>query len=585
MIHFWTKFNDFFIETLNRMGVTNVAIQTYVPGSRLSTPTKRSSKNTNHEKNVNMSSFIDTLLHRQLQSGKEFEGLIPPSKGTQQYFEAENEFSDTYETLEYMALWAYKYAYQIKKVAPLLKGATLSETVENIYKWLYCHFQYKIDGQLQQLYAPSAAWENRVTGFDCKTYSLLASTILQNLSIPHTFRKVKQAGMMPKEWTHVYVIVPTQNNKYLVIDATTHNNKEVSFIEKYDYTMKLKHVGLACPATNEPSFNYDALGCSCDKGFAGDYGFDMNSLYTVQNPQGYVKGLGSGVDDEPQGDTTTDTTINTGSITSEDINWSWIKTFLKTPISCWGGSGFDGQEADDAFTSIVSFFSKLILDINNAVKSNNVTEISRLDNMFYGYAIGGYYAYAAKKFKGYNSCTNANIDKMMAVLNFYIKSVLPAYEVWISRYYSITDVGMKRYESNMYETVGFFYSWVTDPTDWRDIKIRQFNPKPISAPIMAFEFTPYMEQVAAGSTALNAQTFMDSLNTILVGVKTVSSGTSTGSTGGGTYDGSTGGYIDGGAKPKTSNMGMNLLIGSALAYAAYSFYNSQKKSTPTQNEK
>lgn len=200
-----------------------------------------------------MSSAIDAMLYRPLRSGNEYSALIPPYKGTEYNFDKESDNSTTYDTLKYMAEWSNKYAYQMKQIAPLLKGRNIQETVNKIYQFLYSHFQYKLDGSLQNLYSPSAAWHFRQQGFDCKTYSLLASCILQNLNITHSFRMVQQAGIMPGEWSHVYVVIPDNNTEY-VIDATTHTNKQVSFTKKHDYNMK--HLGLASPAVY-------GLGCAC----------------------------------------------------------------------------------------------------------------------------------------------------------------------------------------------------------------------------------------------------------------------------------------------------------------------------------
>lgn len=198
-------------------------------------------------------SLIDSQLYRNLQLGTAYEGLIPAYNHTDFPFDKTSDNSNTYDTLKFMSVWAYKYAHQMKKVAPLLKGVTLQETVNKIYAFLYSHFQYKLDGETQNLMSPSAAWHFRKTGFDCKTYSILASTILQNLGIPHAFRMVQQAGIMPGEWSHVYVVVPNGNQE-LIIDATTHTNKQVSYTQKHDYTMK--HRGLASPYVG-------ALGCAC----------------------------------------------------------------------------------------------------------------------------------------------------------------------------------------------------------------------------------------------------------------------------------------------------------------------------------
>ncbi|SDX36436.1 hypothetical protein [Flavobacterium degerlachei] len=198
-------------------------------------------------------STIDTLLYRPLKSGTAFEGLIPAYQGTDFKFDKNSDNSTTYDTLRFMEQWSNKYASQMKRIAPLLKGRNIEETANNIYQFLYNHFQYKLDGETQNLYSPSAAWHFRKTGFDCKTYSILASTILQNLNITHAFRMVQQAGIMPGEWSHVYVVIPN-GNKNAIIDATTHTNKEVSFTKKHDYTMK--HRGLASPYIN-------GLGCAC----------------------------------------------------------------------------------------------------------------------------------------------------------------------------------------------------------------------------------------------------------------------------------------------------------------------------------
>lgn len=198
-------------------------------------------------------SSVDAMLYRPLKSGIQYNGLIPAYQGQEYNFDKDTDNSTTYDTLKYMAEWSNKYAYQMKQIAPLLKGRTIQETANNIYQFLYNHFQYKLDGSLQNLYSPSAAWHFRKTGFDCKTYSLLASCILQNLNIKHSFRMVQQLGIMPGEWSHVYVIVPANNTEY-VIDATTHTNKQVSYTKKYDHEMK--HLGLASPAVY-------GLGCAC----------------------------------------------------------------------------------------------------------------------------------------------------------------------------------------------------------------------------------------------------------------------------------------------------------------------------------
>ncbi|ESU28388.1 hypothetical protein FLJC2902T_17420 [Flavobacterium limnosediminis JC2902] len=507
-----------------------------------------------------MSSFIDTLLHRQLQSGREFEGLIPKSEGTQQYFEADNEYSDTYETLAYMALWAYAYAHQMKKVAPLLLGATISETVENVYKWLYHHFQYKIDGQLQHLYAPSAAWENRVTGFDCKTYSLLASTILQCLSIPHAFRKVKQPGMMPNDWTHVYVIVPTQNNKYLIIDATTHNNKEVSFIEKYDYTMKLKHVGLASPAI------YGGLACpgtecTCGQGLASAYGgydFDMNTLYTLPNAE------------QPFG-------------LNGSFNMDNIKSLFSQPLSCYGGTSYDATRAKSDIEGLLARLHSYIDKFNLALQQGDTKNFALYINKFIGTATWNASVAGTKRSEGWQSaCTAENLKITHETYNFYRYTVTKALDIWLKEYFTSIPTGTKRYgrvsiSGNVEEAYfGEWATWVGQDIVF-DIPLVTYYPI-LSKNIPAFEVTKFIYESNTNITALTPQTVLSGLQTVIVAAQQYTSGSNnpnTPITDGGTYDGTTGEYIPAGEKPKTSMAGTGLVVGCVLAYAGYKIMTSK----------
>lgn len=182
---------------------------------------------------------------------------------------------DTFLTLRKMKLWAEKYAGHTKKLASSkFRGMTLANTAANIHHFLYSHIQYEMDGALQVLKSPGCTWATRAEGTDCKTYSIFASTILQNLGIKHYFKKIKQPnpnwpyrGIDPGLWSHVYVIIPKDQKKltvsgpstYHVIDATVVDNKEVPATEaklELMSNVSLPHVGLAAPGLGS---------CSCSK--------------------------------------------------------------------------------------------------------------------------------------------------------------------------------------------------------------------------------------------------------------------------------------------------------------------------------
>jgi len=183
--------------------------------------------------------ILNAYLYRPIKSGKEYGKLIPKTNCDVEY-----PFSDrnTSEVMELMREISLKHFSQTKKLVQVLKGKNLENTVRNVYDFLHDHLQYKADGFEQDIRSPACSWNQRKMGVDCKSYSVFASSILLNLEIPHAFRKVMQPNS-PDKWSHVYVIIPYRNKK-LVIDATTHINKEVAFTKKYDMDVRLPARGL-----------------------------------------------------------------------------------------------------------------------------------------------------------------------------------------------------------------------------------------------------------------------------------------------------------------------------------------------------
>lgn len=106
-----------------------------------------------------------------------------------------------------------------------LKGKNKQQTCYNIWRFIRSNIQYQIDPPGQQFVkSPSRLWETKIG--DCKSFSLFAASILQNLNIPYGFRFVSYSGV--KRYTHVYIIVPNTNYKnYITLDAVLKTfNKE-----------------------------------------------------------------------------------------------------------------------------------------------------------------------------------------------------------------------------------------------------------------------------------------------------------------------------------------------------------------------
>lgn len=196
--------------------------------------------------------IINNALHRPLTGGNSFNKYIPSSTCEKSYLGE----GDTFFSMDGIKANILKNYTQTAKLAPQLQKNSLSETVTSIYDFLYNHIQYKADGADQNLRSPACSWHVRKEGIDCKSYSIFAGCLLASLGIKFYIRKIKQPGMLPSEFTHVYIIVPKDqktgslNSGYFVIDATKHQNTEADFIEKNDVFMgDLKHFGLQAPAT------------------------------------------------------------------------------------------------------------------------------------------------------------------------------------------------------------------------------------------------------------------------------------------------------------------------------------------------
>jgi hypothetical protein len=235
---------------------------------------------------------FDKMLHRPIRPGYEFDNLIPKAQNTTEQFEKSSKEileTDVFDTLNYIKQWVNLYHGQMSKIAPLLKGKNHAETAKNIYSWLYNHIQYQLDKSplKQRLFSPAAAWHHRVSGIDCKSFSLLASCILTELKIPHSLRMVKQKGVKsltdpskwivnPNYWNHVYVVIP-EGSKFHIIDATTHDNREVKIVTKHDHNIMI-HQGLNAAYSQKRQRN--GLGCACQGTSLAQHG--LGSPATMQ---------------------------------------------------------------------------------------------------------------------------------------------------------------------------------------------------------------------------------------------------------------------------------------------------------------
>ncbi len=197
------------------------------------------------------------LHYRNIQSPQVYGKYIPKPQNKKVYLGS----GQALFSVNQMQEWAYKHANEAKAIAPQLNAPTLEQTAKNIHKFLYQNFQYKEDGSQQQLRSLAQAWNERETGIDCKSYSIIASQILLILGIPHAFRIVKQKndGSRPNgwenTWSHVFVVIPTKN-KTLAIDGVIPNFGHPTQVTEYkDFAMTPQQSTLnGCIAAEKPNF-------------------------------------------------------------------------------------------------------------------------------------------------------------------------------------------------------------------------------------------------------------------------------------------------------------------------------------------
>ncbi|GET48829.1 hypothetical protein RCZ02_16600 [Capnocytophaga felis] len=196
---------------------------------------------------------INKSLYRPLLSGIRYDAYMPFSDcSSVRLGEGDTSFS-----IAKMKEWALKYRHHTERLTKrFFSSLKLSNLCKEVHHFLFNHIQYKLDGTNQMLRSPACAWLTRNEGIDCKSYSIFASTLLQNAGISHFMRRIKQEGMYPDAFTHVYVVVP-KNQKtndlsegYYTIDATIRQFGELPFLAKDDVFIESPK-GLGVPKKTE----------------------------------------------------------------------------------------------------------------------------------------------------------------------------------------------------------------------------------------------------------------------------------------------------------------------------------------------
>lgn len=426
-------------------------------------------------------------LYRPLQNGSQYDHLIPL-----RFCEATDLGTGTTAySVDQMAAWTKKHFQQLEKVAPLLLQPTLQQTVATVHYWVYSHFQYKRDSTEQLLKSPACAWFSRAKGMDCKSFSIVCSSILLNLGIKHYIRRIKQpASKYPNDYTHVYLIVPVDQKTgkltsgYYTLDATTIENKEPLFTEPKDLFMEaFPHTGLNGVARPGPG------------------------------------GLG----------------ISLGDIK----NFSFGSVF--SGMSCWGGSAYNASDVQTKIPGIVKKYEKIYNDVNIAVATKDMNKLSQA----VAYAMAWPHACWNKWqniFMGnnWNVCTDDSIHITQQIhvdFNNKVNTLLAAY---IDKYFIKTLSGTAKVTACAYdvypdEYAAMFFSDI-GPDGCHTVDVYTYMVKPGITIVPKFEITPdLIASINNGTAAPPAPTFLQQLQNVAATFGTTAPPTGNSSNPGGNY--------------------------------------------------
>lgn len=173
--------------------------------------------------------------YKKLIADPEFDSLIPKPSGRVEIIKRHARLEDT---LAFLPEAVKKVAWQVEKIAPLLKGRTLEETCQNIWERFYTRIQYRKDEpNKEQIQSPRVTWGLKAG--DCDDFAVLVSAVLCVLRIPHMFRIMAQTE--ENGYQHIYVVVPNPAGEEIKIDCVLPRfNYEVPYIKKIDQEMELQ---------------------------------------------------------------------------------------------------------------------------------------------------------------------------------------------------------------------------------------------------------------------------------------------------------------------------------------------------------
>lgn len=129
--------------------------------------------------------------------------------------------------------------WQTSDLAKSFREANPKQTAENIHRYIRENIVYRLDPDGVQLIKTPA--RTILDGFgDCKAYSILACSLLQNVGIACCLRFV--SFNQSPTWTHVYAVAKEGNQEYFIDACLPAFNQQKPYTHKKDYMTKIYRV-------------------------------------------------------------------------------------------------------------------------------------------------------------------------------------------------------------------------------------------------------------------------------------------------------------------------------------------------------
>lgn len=468
---------------------------------------------------------MDSALWRQLRPGTELENLLPKSDCSSTF--VGNGLTDF--SIDAMEDVIHTFEWQTEKLAAKLQKHSLQATALNIHWFLFNHIQYHADGEDQRLRSPACSWSSRRIGIDCKSYSIFASCLLLNMGVTHYIRKIKQPGFMPSEFTHVYVVVPKDQQTgnldkgYYTIDGTLEGTDEPIKTEKSDLKMD-----------------------------------GMNHYMLNGAHNGTLQ----------------------GGINLSDLSKSFSISNFKNLIGHWdaiGGSSFPPADCKKHLDNVDKYFRELFFRMNTATQANDFQTVSKCINEFYGNSKVFVDGALSNRRKGWNSVTTSSILCSTRALTFYRDTVGGLLTAYVADNFDLTGTSGNVAWQSVGIEAKYGFRHVKPITEFTiNEPLKNYVPD-LTKNIPAFELTAYVREKASAAQPIDTVTFLTGLTTMILAV--VPPKNTTGGTTVVNPDGTTS-YVDTGNVPKsTSQAGFGWIAGLLLAGAV--FYGIKGTSVPT----